>query len=122
MDITDYQVYPIRNAIVLLTNQCNLECPYCFEDKNSNRMSFETAKDVVLFLHRSKSKNVGFTFFGGEPMLEWDSIIYPLIEWSKSEYPTRFNMTTNGTLFTEDRLSVILTVCPGRNFNICGMY
>ena len=40
-------------------------------------------------------------------MLEWDSIIYPLIEWSKMEYPTKFNMTTNGTLFTEDRLNYL---------------
>ena len=40
-------------------------------------------------------------------MLEWDSIIYPLIEWSKNRYPAKFNMTTNGTLFTEDRLNYL---------------
>lgn len=40
-------------------------------------------------------------------MLEWDSIIYPLIEWSKGKYPARFNMTTNGTLFTEERLDYL---------------
>lgn len=70
-------------------------------------MRLDTAKDVLKFLHLSKSNRIGYTFFGGEPMLEWDSIIYPLIEWSKNRYPAKFNMTTNGTLFTEDRLNYL---------------
>ena len=107
VDFTSYPIYPIRNAIVLLTNQCNLTCPYCFEERGTSRMSLDTAKDVLKFLHLSKSTGIGYTFFGGEPMLEWDSIIYPLIGWSKVEYPTKFNMTTNGTLFTEDRLNYL---------------
>ena len=107
VDFTSYPIYPIRNAIVLLTNQCNLACPYCFEERGTSRMSLDTAKDVLKFLHLSKSTGIGYTFFGGEPMLEWDSIIFPLIEWSKDRYPARFNMTTNGTLFTEDRLNYL---------------
>ena len=42
-------------------------------------------------------------------MLEFDNIILPLVEWSKSafEVETRFAMTTNGTLFTRKRLDFL---------------
>ena len=72
-------------------------------------MTIEVAKDIVRFLHKSKPKSVGFTFFGGEPMLEWDTIIVPLVEWSENKFPTHYNMTTNGTLFSNDRLNYIFS-------------
>ena len=38
-------------------------------------------------------------------MLEYETIIKPLVEWAKdSEYNVHWGMTTNGTLFTEERL------------------
>lgn len=72
-------------------------------------MTLDIAKDVLRFLHRSGSQNVGFTFFGGEPMLEFDTIISPLVAWSKNAFEncTRFAMTTNGTLFTKERLDFL---------------
>lgn len=104
-----YAVPPLRNAIVMLTNQCNCACTYCFEERRPERMNLQTAKDILSFLHKSGSSNVGFTFFGGEPMLEFDSIIAPLTEWAKTSFetPTRFAMTTNGTLFTKERLDFL---------------
>lgn len=100
---------PIRNAIVMLTNQCNCRCVYCFENRSKERMSFDTAKTTLRFIHSSGTKNPGFTFFGGEPMLEFDTIIQPLVEYSKEAFPiqTRFAMTTNGTLFTKERLDFL---------------
>lgn len=105
----DYEIRPVRNAIVMLTNQCNCRCVYCFEQRRPGRMSLDTAKDTLRFLHRSGSSHVGFTFFGGEPMLEFDSVIAPLTEWSADAFakPTRFAMTTNGTLFTRERLDFL---------------
>lgn len=107
--MNDYEIRPVRNAIVMLTNQCNCRCVYCFEQRKPGRMSLDTAKDTLRFLHRSGSPNVGFTFFGGEPMLEFDSVIAPLVEWSKTAFDltTRFAMTTNGTLFTKERLDFL---------------
>lgn len=100
---------PIRNAIVMLTNQCNCRCVYCFENRSAERMSLETAKAVLHFIHSSGTRSPGFTFFGGEPMLEFDTIIRPLVEYSKEAFPitTRFAMTTNGTLFTKERLDFL---------------
>lgn len=99
---------PLKNIIALLTNQCNLACPYCFEERDERRMDLGTGKDILTYLHKS-ADSPGFTFFGGEPMLEWDRVIVPLVlwdrekEWSKS----RFNMTTNGTLLDEERLEFL---------------
>lgn len=103
------EIRPVRNAIVMLTNQCNCRCVYCFEQRRQERMTLDTAKDVLRFLYRSGSERIGFTFFGGEPMLEFDTIIAPLALWSKAVYGSRvrFAMTTNGTLFTRERLDFL---------------
>ena len=104
-----YTVKPIRNVIALLTNQCPLACPYCFEDRDTQKMSFETARATLDFIHRVENVQHGFTFFGGEPTVEWDSIIVPLIEYSKaSNQPTRFNMTTNGFLLNQNRIDWLI--------------
>ena len=100
---------PLKNIIALLTNQCNLACPYCFEERDERRMDLETGKDILTYLHKSADRP-GLTFFGGEPMLEWDRLIVPLVLWDEETYQNaaRFNMTTNGTLLTEDRLEFLL--------------
>lgn len=101
----DYKIKPIWNVIALLTNQCNLACPYCFEDRDVRRMTFETARGILDFIHKSERDIHGFTFFGGEPTLEWDTIIVPLVQYSKTlKKQTRFAMTTNGTLLTPDKI------------------
>lgn len=100
-----YEIKPIRNVITLLTNQCPCACEYCFEDKDSRNMTYQTAKDTLDFIHKTHSTYHNYTFFGGEPMLEFDSIIVPLVEYSKNlEMPTRFDMTTNGILLNYDRI------------------
>lgn len=72
-------------------------------------MSLDVAKDVLRFLYGSGADRLGFTFFGGEPMLEFDTVIKPLVEWSRCEIdkPVHFGMTTNGTLFSRERLNFL---------------
>jgi len=83
-------------------------------------MTFEIAKQAVdqLYYNIMKIKkdfNIdhlshnGYSifFFGGEPLLCYDSIIKPTIEYCKEKYPEIFfnyNVTTNGTLLTEDKI------------------
>ena len=111
------QFPPIRNVIALLTNQCQCACPYCFEARSPERMSLNVAKDILDFVKTGGGKSSGFTFFGGEPMLEFESIMVPLVEYSEqSPIPTRFAMTTNGTLLDEDRLAWLAKHMR----NICG--
>lgn len=90
------------NAVVSLTNQCNNACPYCFVDFNPMRMGFETAEKIIAFLKENCSDGEipTFVFFGGEPLLEFEGIIKPLIE--KYGESVKWSITTNGTLLTEE--------------------
>lgn len=90
------------NAVLNLTNQCNLRCPYCFVHFNEQKVSLETAKATCEYLlnNATVEEKPNLWFFGGEPMLEYKRIIQPIVE----EYGERieFGITTNGTLLTED--------------------
>jgi len=69
-------------------------------------MSLEVMKKSVDFImeHSRDLDNVAIAFFGGEPMLEMNSI-RECIQYIKNEYKDKdviFTMTTNGTLLNND--------------------
>ena len=85
-----------------LTDACNLGCTYCYErHKSINRMSFETAKDILENeLVSTDMSSLTIDFFGGEPFLEFPTMkkICEYV-WSREwgvEY--KFFVSTNGTL------------------------
>ena len=72
-------------------------------------MSLETAKAAARMLMenaRVSGAAPEINFFGGEPMLEYDTVIRPLVEWLHDELKERFrfSITTNGTLLTDERM------------------
>lgn len=95
---------------LILTDQCNLRCSYCFEkDKNPHNMSDETALAAVDFLMEESgpTKTVTILFFGGEPLLRFDLMrrvhAYATSEAGKRDKTIHWDMTTNGTLMTEEK-------------------
>lgn len=107
----------LTNVCLNLTDACNLACRYCFVEQHPHYMSLETAKTAVSWVinNLSKKKEAKLTspnekahivFFGGEPMLCYDTIIVPLVNWCKEKYPNQisFSITTNGTLLNEERI------------------
>lgn len=106
-------VPPLTNLMVSLTNQCTLRCPFCFVDHEVTRMSYQTMFDTVQFLIRNSEacgRAPRLVFFGGEPMMEWDSLIVPITDYIRKEYGKQFylSMTTNLTLLNEERIRYIL--------------
>ena len=90
--------------VVNLTNQCNLRCKYCFTDHNSRKMSLNTLKQAIKF-GTEKCSVKRITFFGGEPMLEFENLIKPIVKWVEEEkIDISFGMTTNGTLLDEEKI------------------
>lgn len=87
-------------AVLNLTDQCNFRCKYCFVHHNPRRMKLETARQACEYVLKSKAEVKNVSFFGGEPMLEFTAIIKPLVEEFGDRI--RFNITTNGSLLTED--------------------
>lgn len=94
------------------TQDCNLKCWYCYE--NHVPQSFMTKDVQTRIVNHIKSvvvkKELNFiniTFFGGEPLLNHDTIVFPLLEEIK-KICDNANVNfycffiTNGTLLTEE--------------------
>ena len=91
------------------TLACNFACPYCYEEAKPGFMSEELQDKLIEMVSDAakQKKNIYTTWYGGEPMLAFDSIIRPMSERiiaickeNGVEYSTF--MITNGYLVTED--------------------
>lgn len=93
-----------RKIVVLtLTENCNLECVYCFEKEKTRRtMSIQVAKNAIAYEFNNSDgyDEIEFDLFGGEPTLR-KTLIRELVEWTEAQSfqrPYLFFLETNGTL------------------------
>lgn len=66
-----------KKIMLLLTEECNLNCVYCYEHfKSKRKMSFDTAKSILDdFYSTSKpGDTVLIEVFGGEPFTNFELI------------------------------------------------
>ncbi|MCK4539540.1 radical SAM protein [Candidatus Parcubacteria bacterium] len=63
---------------LIITNKCNIRCPFCSVELGNKSMSSETLNNFHLFLRENREKigNLIIDFFGGEPMIEFEKIKY----------------------------------------------
>ena len=119
-DMLDYYLKNKMTHIILqVTQECNLRCEYCvYSDNyitrihNTRKMSFETAKKAIdLLIKNSRdSERVSFSFYGGEPLLEFN-LIKDCVKYAKEKGEGRnisFRFTTNGTLLTKEKLPFLV--------------
>lgn len=95
-------------GILNLTDACTNACPYCFVSFNKKEMTLKTAIQACEYLLTNAlllNKKPTVTFFGGEPLLMFDKIIVPIVE--KYNGQILFNITTNGTLLTPDKVDFL---------------
>jgi uncharacterized protein len=101
-----------------VAHDCNLRCGYCFAgtgDYHSGRqlMSSDTAIRVIQFLidHSGERRNIEVDFFGGEPLLNFETIKHAVLYGREAEMKTgkqiHFTVTTNGTLLDETKQEFI---------------
>jgi uncharacterized protein len=72
------------NITIAPSLDCNMACPYCFEDRDDLVMSIETQSQLVSFVKTHLEgypniKHLGISWYGGEPLMQKD-IIYSLSE------------------------------------------
>jgi uncharacterized protein len=87
------------------TNECNFRCPYCFEEnKKSVSMTDKTIDDLIAFIASHKSaKTMGITWYGGEPLLAFDSIKKILEKLKSLPIELKYHgIVTNGYYFTDE--------------------
>ena len=106
-------VAPFSAYSLLVTEDCNLACKYCYEIMSTGHkkvhMSKETADRFLEFVieqaELGKDKNVSVCFFGGEPVLAIDMIDYICTKAKKIFENTDINFSTyiitNATLMNE---------------------
>jgi len=100
------------------TLNCNMNCPYCFEKKVSSRMSQETMNRIVEFVKKKIKngiKSLKVTWYGGEPLLEKETIynlskvLIDLCNEKDIDY-TAF-MITNGILLDQETAKRLSEEC-----------
>ena len=117
----------INVCYMVLSEQCNLACKYCFlgnndEEKRSHfvleNMSKEVAdKAIEFFVGQIKLSGMDYNynkpiiiFYGGEPLMNYEILVYisNKINRLRSIEPclknTELSMVTNGTLLTDERI------------------
>ncbi len=96
----------VKHAALCLTHNCNLRCSYCYSGKKrAESMTAGTAARAIDFLAGQSNGSSVVTFFGGEPLIEFD-LIRDIVRYTKENgYDIAFRMSTNGTLVTPGILS-----------------
>lgn len=113
-DLLEYHLSrKIKSLTLQITQNCNLRCKYCiFSGNYENRthkavnMTYEMAKNGIDFLlnHSVDSNAIDLGFYDGEPILVF-ALLKECILYAEHEFEGKkvtFNITTNGTLITEE--------------------
>ena len=96
---------------IIPTLECNFRCWYCYETHESGRMSAPDVDTVISFcknlIAQGGLKSFVLDWFGGEPLLYFDNIVFPIslaIKAYCKENGVEFynSITTNGFFATED--------------------
>jgi uncharacterized protein len=107
--------FPVSTTVINVTNQCNLNCTYCYEygdDKivdtkaggKTKFMTEETAREAIEFAFREAGDNpiAHVTFFGGETLLNFKvlekTVAYARQRSRELGKDIDFSLTTNATL------------------------
>lgn len=121
----DYEKYalsavasPIKAMCLLIAQDCNLRCEYCFAGKGDygkgrTLMDLETGKKAIDFLIEKSAnrRNLELDFFGGEPLMNF-RVVKQIVEYAREQEKIhdkkfRFTITTNGMLLTDDKIDFI---------------
>lgn len=94
------------NITIAPTTDCNLCCPYCFEEGNKHKEYIDdiTLNAIAKYIISKKDKKIDLTWFGGEPLLCFDKIVKlnTILVSNKVSFET--SIITNGTLFTDAKI------------------
>jgi uncharacterized protein len=110
---------PTKAMCLLIAEDCNLRCKYCFASGGDygkgvrTKMDLKTAKAAIDFLIKKSADRVNLEvdFFGGEPLLNWEAVT-ETVKYGRSLEKQhgkniRFTITTNGLLLDDEKIDFI---------------
>jgi Arylsulfatase regulator (Fe-S oxidoreductase) len=107
----------VRTIFLMLGPKCNLSCKYCLQSLDTTPVKLNP--DIFPFIEKIAEANpetpVHLQFFGGEPLLHWDSVIKETLDHFEGVENIQFSMITNGVGLTQE----IVDTCNQRNVSIC---
>lgn len=110
-------MFEVNELTIEMTNKCNLNCPFCYCDSNtnSNELSIDQIKKAISIV---KPKSISFT--GGEPTLRQDDIIelLPYAHLFTGDNFKGIRIETNGTQKIDFNKFVLNGKPKGIHFNI----
>ena len=103
----------VKSLCLHIAHDCNLRCGYCFAgtgDFGHHRgmMSKEVAERAIEFIieNGGKRRQSEIDFFGGEPLMNMDTVKHAVAYARKREQETgkvfKLTLTTNGVLLTDE--------------------
>lgn len=107
----------VLSITIAPTLDCNMDCPYCFEQKNGHVMGDEVQNAIIEFVkgHTKTITSLFITWYGGEPLLEVSIIqklskaFIEICEENKIFYSA--NIITNGYYLTEETAKILKEDC-----------
>ncbi len=94
--------------VIYTTMACNYRCTYCFEgDRLCNEhLTLEKSDKIIDFAKRYCEKaglnKIAIKWFGGEPLLNQEPIVYITDKLNELGYTVRARMYTNGRFLTKE--------------------
>lgn len=90
----------ILNLIIFPTEQCNFRCFYCYESFELGKMNNEVVESILKLVKKRASslKELNISWFGGEPLMAKDIVLYLSEEFKKMS--EEFNFIYNGAMTT----------------------
>ncbi|MCG8410345.1 MAG: radical SAM protein [Bacteroidales bacterium] len=114
---SDYNVEIFRNTsyrlTVLPTLNCNYRCWYCYETKDPKLMSKDVFQRIIKHINYKidvdKVTKIDLDWFGGEPLIGFEKVVYPLSLKAKdickkNKIGFTNQITTNGLLVNESMI------------------
>ncbi len=98
----------IKSIDLFITEQCNMNCDYCFHPKGEAVLSVEQGKKILARMKEISPAGLQITFFGGEPLLYPETVLelalYARELWppdKNGRHASTFSISTNGMYFDE---------------------
>lgn len=96
---------------LIVTEECNLGCKYCYMANRKQYMKKETIdlfyNNINYFLKEFKETKYDISFFGGEPLLNWDIIEYTINKIKDDKRLGQMTVITNGLLLTKSKIELL---------------
>lgn len=99
--------------LIDLTKKCTLHCVYCFRELNEeakvmDRTTLASICDELIdYCRKNGSDHISIQPWGGEPMLEFESILYIRSRFNKARMRPRIMIETNATLITPEKAKLL---------------